>query len=67
MAKYEVTMRMGKLKPGQIVNDDNRYVRRKLKEQKNNGDCLKLIEEKMIEKKHENKMMNKKYEDKGES
>jgi hypothetical protein len=52
MEKYKVTLRFGKYKVGDIVDDSDYYIRRKLAE----GGCLEKIskENKMI-KDYENK------------
>lgn len=38
--EYRVTKAFGEYKPGQIVRDDKRYIRRKLQE----GGCLEKME-----------------------
>ena len=55
--QYKVTKRFRKYKPGTIVDDSDRYIRRKLAE----GGCLEKIvsdEKKMNQKQYENKMVN---------
>lgn len=56
MAKYKVTKRFGKFSPGMIVDDSDRYIRRKIQE----GGCTEPVnksEKKMDSKKIENKMI----------
>jgi hypothetical protein len=56
--KYKVTLRFGKYKVGDIVDDSELYIRRKLAE----GGCLELLKDKQTFVK-ENKMI-KDYENK---
>ena len=66
--KYEVIKKTNSLRVGQIVDDRDPYVRRKIKE----GGCLRPVEEKKEKKmdkiSYENKMIdNKSIENKGDN
>jgi len=62
--KYKVTKRFGKYREGQIVDDKELYIRRKIEE----GGCLEVVKEKrekkMVKESYENKAMNDKIENK---
>ncbi len=55
--KYKVTKAVGGLRVGQIVDDRDWYIRRKIQE----GGCMEPVDEKKMQKpKYENKMIDEK-------
>jgi len=77
--KYKVTKKFDKYRVGQVVDDKDIYIRRKIQE----GGCLELYEtkkskteqpkkeekpeKKMVKESYENKAMDDKYENKGDN
>lgn len=62
--KYKLKRRIGKYRQGQIVSNKDPYIRRKLQEDKNDFEELKL-ESKKIKKEHSNKMLDIDFDNKG--
>ena len=61
--KHKVTKRFGQFKVGQIVDDKDIYIRRKIQE----GGCTEPFEakeSKMVKNNYENKMVKNDYENK---
>lgn len=59
--KYKVILPFGEYRIGQIVDDSDRYIRRKIAE----GGCLEVIQEKAVDPAREKKVMPGNYEKKG--
>ena len=62
--KYKVLKKFDKYKPGDIVSDEERYIRRKIAE---GGGCLEKLNEKSIQGAPKNKAMTGAPKNKGGS